>query len=53
MFSSKARLQKRTPENGIDREQFIGLLSEEYYTTTLVGESFSYNLQRNAFVASP
>lgn len=52
MFSSKARLQKRTPEKGIDREQFIGLLSEEYYTT-LVGESFSYNLQRNAFVASP
>lgn len=38
MFSSRSHLQKRTPEGGIDREQYIGLLGEEYYTTSSAGK---------------
>lgn len=34
MFSSTERLNKRTPNNGIDRESYIRLLAEEYYGTT-------------------
>ncbi|KAM3966515.1 uncharacterized protein ACR2FA_012058 [Aphomia sociella] len=30
MFSSKIQLQKRTPENGTDRENFLSLLVDEY-----------------------
>uniref|UniRef100_A0A2A4K3W2 MaoC-like domain-containing protein n=1 Tax=Heliothis virescens TaxID=7102 RepID=A0A2A4K3W2_HELVI len=30
MFSSKTQLQKRTPENGTDRESFLSLLVDEY-----------------------
>lgn len=30
MFSSKAQLMKRTPENGTDRESFLSLLVDEY-----------------------
>ncbi|XP_034841454.1 armadillo repeat-containing protein 7 [Maniola hyperantus] len=30
MFSSKVQLQKRTPENGTDRESYLTLLVDEY-----------------------
>ncbi|KOB73749.1 Armadillo repeat-containing protein 7 [Operophtera brumata] len=30
MFSSKSQLQKRTPENGTDRENFLSLLVDEF-----------------------
>ncbi|CAK1599989.1 unnamed protein product [Parnassius mnemosyne] len=30
MFSTKAQLQKRTPENGTDRENYLSLLVDEY-----------------------
>lgn len=38
MFSSRERLQEKTPANGIDRKEFINLLVDEYYETTNVGE---------------
>lgn len=38
MFSSKERLAKRTPNNGIDRESYIRLLADEYYETTNLGK---------------
>lgn len=38
MFSSRERLQQKTPANGIDRKEFINLLVDEYYETTNVGE---------------
>lgn len=34
MFSSKSELQKRTPENGTDRENFLSLLVDEYLQST-------------------
>ncbi|KAI5642237.1 hypothetical protein NE865_05599 [Phthorimaea operculella] len=34
MFSNKAQLKKRTPENGTDRESFLSLLVDEYINTT-------------------
>lgn len=37
MFSSKKRLQEKTPPEGIDRKEFINLLVDEYYETTNVG----------------
>lgn len=37
MFSSIDRLKKRTPEQGIDRKEYIQLLVDEYYETTNVG----------------
>ncbi|KAJ8733919.1 hypothetical protein PYW07_014470 [Mythimna separata] len=34
MFSNKAQLQKRTPENGTDRESFLSLLVDEFLHST-------------------
>ncbi|KAL4715242.1 hypothetical protein ACJJTC_007824 [Scirpophaga incertulas] len=34
MFSTKAQLLKRTPQNGTDRENFLSLLVDEYLNTT-------------------
>lgn len=40
MFNSHKYLKLKTPvPNGISREQFIGHLVEEYYTTTNIGIS--------------
>lgn len=41
MFSSKSQLQKRTPENGTDRENFLSLLVDEYLNSTSHGK-FSF-----------
>lgn len=38
MFSSHDRLNKRTPEHGINRREYIGLLVDEYYETRDIGE---------------
>lgn len=38
MFSNKSLLKKRTPENGIDRENFLSLLVDEYLNSTSHGE---------------
>lgn len=38
MFSTKERLRRRTPAAGIDREEYIEHLVEEFHTTTNVGE---------------
>lgn len=38
MFSNKSQLKKRTPENGIDRENFLSLLVDEYLNSTSYGE---------------
>lgn len=38
MFSNKFQLKKRTPENGIDRENFLSLLVDEYLNSTLYGK---------------
>lgn len=38
MFSTRERLAKKTPNNGIDRESYIQLLAEEYYETTDLGK---------------
>ncbi|XP_026323327.1 armadillo repeat-containing protein 7 isoform X2 [Hyposmocoma kahamanoa] len=35
MFSNKSQLKRRTPENGIDRENFLSLLVDEYLNSTL------------------
>ncbi|XP_026726225.1 armadillo repeat-containing protein 7 [Trichoplusia ni] len=35
MFSNRAQLLKRTPENGTDRETFLSLLVDEYLNSTL------------------
>lgn len=37
MFSSKAQLVKRTPENGTDRESFLSLLVDEYLHSSSYG----------------
>lgn len=34
MFSTKSQLQRRTPDNGTDREQFLSLLVDEYLNST-------------------
>ncbi|XP_028175977.1 armadillo repeat-containing protein 7 [Ostrinia furnacalis] len=34
MFSSRAQLEKRTPENGTDRENFLSLLVDEYLNSS-------------------
>lgn len=41
MFSTKERLEQRTPANGIDRKEFIKLLVDEYYETTDVGKLYT------------
>ena len=38
MFSSYEHLKRKTPEQGINRQEFIEHLAEEYYTTTNVGK---------------
>lgn len=38
MFSNKTQLKKRTPENGIDRENFLSLLVDEYLNSTSYGK---------------
>lgn len=38
MFSSRFRLKRKTPPNGIERKEFIRLLVDEYYETTNVGK---------------
>lgn len=37
MFSSQAQLNKRTPENGNDRENYLSLLVDEYINTNSFG----------------
>lgn len=37
MFSSKEQLEKRTPREQIDRSEYIGLLADEYYESTDLG----------------
>lgn len=45
MFSTSQSLQKRTPENGIGREEYIKLLADEYYETSDIGNYvLSYTL---------
>ncbi|XP_068628849.1 armadillo repeat-containing protein 7 [Battus philenor] len=34
MFSTRIQLQKRTPENGIDRENYLSLLVDEYLNSS-------------------
>lgn len=38
MFSTCQSLQKRTPANGIGREEYIKLLSDEYFETSDIGK---------------
>lgn len=38
MFSNQERLNRKTPNNGIGRKEFINLLVDEYYETTNVGK---------------
>ncbi|XP_046805714.1 armadillo repeat-containing protein 7 isoform X1 [Lucilia cuprina] len=38
MFSSHNYLKRKTPEQGINRQEYIEHLVEEYYTTTNVGK---------------
>lgn len=49
MFSSRERLQKKTPANGIDRKEFINHLVDEYYETTSVG-MFSFLVMNLDFI---
>lgn len=42
MFSNKYQLNKRTPENGINRENFLSLLVDEYLNSTSYGEFVAY-----------
>ena len=37
MFSSRAQLKKRTPEDGTDREDYLSLLVDEYINTNSFG----------------
>lgn len=41
MFSSHAKLQKRTPKGGINREDYINLLASEFYEASTAGK-FTY-----------
>lgn len=58
MFSSEERLAQRTPQNGIDRKEYINLLVDEYYESTNIGKYFSHfelisrvnDIYRNLFV---
>lgn len=45
MFSSRFRLKRKTPPNGIERKEFIRLLVDEYYETTNVGKP-THKIQR-------
>lgn len=38
MFSSQAKLDKRTPEGGINREEYINLLAGEFYESSSAGK---------------
>lgn len=38
MFNTKEYIQKRTPKGGIGREQYIGLLANEYWETSNLGK---------------
>lgn len=38
MFSSYNNLKRKTPNQGIDRQEFIQHLVDEYYTSTDVGK---------------
>lgn len=49
MFSSRERLQEKTPPDGIDRKEFINLLVDEYYETTNSG-TYTVNLKIISFV---
>lgn len=51
MFSTKERLRRRTPAAGIDREEYIEHLVEEFHTTTNVEaqEQVSANLANFAY----
>lgn len=40
MFTTHKQLKRKTPANGIDRKEYIGLLIDEYYETTDVGKDF-------------
>lgn len=42
MFSNKSQLNRRTPENGTDRENFLSLLVDEYLNSTSYGEILVY-----------
>lgn len=42
MFSSHNHLKRKTPEQGINRQEFIEHLVEEYYTSTNTGKSNIY-----------
>lgn len=39
MFSTPESLNKRTPDNGIGREEYIRLLADEYYETSDIGKN--------------
>jgi armadillo repeat-containing protein 7 len=51
MFSSKERLQKRTPENGIGRGDYIQLLVDEFYESnnSEANEQVTANLANFAY----
>ncbi|SPP84536.1 blast:Armadillo repeat-containing protein 7 [Drosophila guanche] len=51
MFSSHRNLKRKTPDQGIDRRQYIGHLVDEYYTTTNVEalEQVTANLTNFAY----
>ncbi|EDW34402.1 GL21607 [Drosophila persimilis] len=51
MFSSHRHLKRRTPDQGIDRREYIGHLVDEYYTTTNVEalEQVTANLANFAY----
>ncbi|BFF89972.1 uncharacterized protein DMAD_08593 [Drosophila madeirensis] len=51
MFSSHRHLKRKTPDQGIDRRQYIGHLVDEYYTTTNVEalEQVTANLTNFAY----
>lgn len=40
MFSSFNYLKRKTPEQGVNRKEFIEHLVEEYYNTTDVGKIY-------------
>lgn len=50
MFSNKSQLKRRTPENGIDRENFLSLLVDEYLNSTLYGEFVAYIASTLVFI---
>lgn len=40
MFINHNRLKTKTPDNGIDRKEYISLLVDEFYETTDIGKSY-------------